>query len=74
MRTRGAGAQIPAEYQGVTSPFVGMHVIYRPGACDDVELVHDVSYLVKDGAARDASSGEHFTRDRQEPDLSSPRS
>jgi hypothetical protein len=52
----------------VTSPFVGVHVIYRPGA-HYVELVHYVYYLAKDGAAEDGGPGEHSTREGQEPDI-----
>jgi hypothetical protein len=57
MRTRGAGAQIPAEYQGVTSPFVGVHVVYRPNQ-HYAELAAYAYYLGKE-----EKGGEHFTRD-----------
>jgi hypothetical protein len=68
MRTRGAGAQIPAEYQGATSPFVGVHVVYRPNDHYH-ELIAYAHYLAKDGKGDGEDAGVHFTQDGQEPDI-----
>jgi hypothetical protein len=64
MRTRGGGALIPIDYQGVTSPFVGVHVVYRPNRHYH-ELINYAHYLGK--AEKGAA---HFTRDGETPDLS----
>jgi len=68
MRTRGAGARIPAEYRDVTSPFVGVHVIYRPNDHYH-ELLAYAHYLAKDGKDDREDASVHFTRDGQEPDI-----
>jgi type IV secretory pathway VirD2 relaxase len=68
MRTRGAGALIPIEYQDVTSPVVRLQVIYRPNQHYH-EFAAYVAYLSKHGKGEDGGPGEHFTRDGQEPDI-----
>ena len=68
MRTRGAGAQILVEYQGVTSPFVGVHVVCRPNDHYH-ELIAYAYYLAKDGKSDGEDAGVHFTRDRVRPDI-----
>lgn len=57
MRTRGARALIPAEYRAVTSPFVGVHVVYRPNQ-HYAELAAYAYYLGKE-----EKGAEDFTRD-----------
>jgi hypothetical protein len=70
MRTRGAGALIPAEYQGATSPFVGVHVIYRPNDHYH-ELIAYAYYLAKDRKGDGEDAGVHFTQDGVIPDIPS---
>jgi hypothetical protein len=68
MRTHGAGAMIPLEYQGDPTPVVRLQVVYRPNQHDH-ELAASVAYLTKHGKGEDAGPGEHCTRDGQEPDI-----
>jgi type IV secretory pathway VirD2 relaxase len=68
MRTRGAGAMIPMEYQGVNTPVVKLQIVYRRDM-RYAELAAYVAYLAKHGKGEDGGPGEHFTRDGQEPDI-----
>jgi hypothetical protein len=63
MRIRGAGALIDASYRQATSPFVGVHVVYRPNRHYH-ELINYTYYLGK------AEKGaEHFTRNGETLDI-----
>jgi hypothetical protein len=68
MRTHGAWAMIPLEYQGDPTPVVRLQVVYRPNQHDH-ELAASVAYLTKHGKGEDVGPGEHCTRDGQEPDI-----
>lgn len=68
MRTRGAGAQIAAEYRDASSPVVKVQVVYRPSRYF-TELSAYTWYLGKEGKGKDGAEGEHFTREGEEPDI-----
>ena len=65
-RTRGAGVQIPFDYQGATHPVVRVQIVYTP-TDHYAEVAAYVAYLAKHGKGTDGGEGEHF--DRQGPDV-----